>query len=390
MKTIYVAFILLVSTTIASCDQKKKPTNTLTEATPQTTATVKKDSVILSFSFVGCNRIDRHNTDTINNPSTANTYALQRIFDDVNAKENKPDLFFFLGDLVLAESTLVNLDTQLKAWKSLYEKDSISKSNIEMIAVPGNHEMLYSEEVSKDDWEEFPLKGSTDVWLQYMKEYMPAHREQAPNADGLDNRLTFAFTRQNVGFVVMNTDTYNPPVKTNPYGLGLEGQVPTDWVIDKINTYKKDSAIEHIFVLGHRPYYVGGMPVTDHGGLPAGPELWPAFQKAKVVAMLSAHVHDYERWQPINDSLGGGTYQIIAGNGGSVNNRHIPHSPPFFGYSTINVMSDGTIAYEAVGYCTGDTYITPVPKNAMEIRDKTTLTWEQNTNIFQYPYQGCN
>lgn len=352
--------------------------NTSSESSEKEITTLTEDEVtpIFSFSFVGCNRIDRHN-QTDNNPSTANLYALERIYDHMNSLPQKPEVFFFLGDLVLAESDTINLNSQLSAWKKVYENNPISKSSVELIAVPGNHEML-----TYTPNGEIPLAGSTDVWLRYMKDYMPTNRKTAPDTLGLDNRLSFTFTRHNVGFVIMNTDTYNPN--------GLEGQVPVSWVNRQVEAFKKDIVIDHIFVLGHRPYYVAGVPDTGHGGLPQGGQLWPTFEENRVVAMLSAHQHDYERWQPINDSLGGGTYQIVAGHGGSVNNRHVPHSPPFLGYSLITVMSDGTIELDTQGYCTGDTYLTPVPKNPMTSRDKTILTWTKNSKGFPDPYVGCN
>ena len=343
-------------------------------------AVVVEDSVIFSFSFMGCNRIDRKDVeDSV--PSTANKYVLQRIFSEMSSLERKPELFFFLGDLVLAESTTQKLHNQLKAWMALYESDSFSKSGIELVAVPGNHEMLYSREVGTD-WKEFPLKGGTDVWLMFMEPYMPTDRDKVASSDTLDNRLTFSFTRANVGFVVMNTDSYNPPSTKNPYGV--EGMIPTQWVIDKVNQYKADTAIEHIFVLGHKPYYVDGVGNTGHGGLPEGPTIWPKFQDAGVVAMLSAHLHDYQRWQPINDSLGGGTYQVIAGNGGSKG------TAPFFGYSTIDIMSSGKVRLNSVGFCIGDPYTAPVPGNPTTSRDSTLLTWAKNPDAFVQPYTGCD
>jgi len=264
---------------------------------------------------------------------------------------------------------------------ALYESDSFSKSGIELVAVPGNHEMLYAREVGSD-WKEFPLKGSTDIWLKYMAPYMPVDRDRVASSDTLDNRLTFSFTRANVGFVVMNTDSYNPPTAKDPYGV--EGMIPTQWVIDKVNQYKADTTIEHIFVLGHKPYYVDGVGNTGHGGLPEGPTIWPKFQDAGVVAMLSAHLHDYQRWQPINDSLGGGTYQVIAGNGGSKG------SAPFFGYSTIDIMSSGEVHLNSVGFCKGDPYTDPVPGNPTTSRDSTVLTWTKNPAVFPQPYTGCD
>ncbi|WP_299681322.1 metallophosphoesterase [uncultured Dokdonia sp.] len=372
-RILWSSFIALIL--VGSC--KNNTETPIQETTEEELGVISKKQAtpVFSFSFVGCNRIDRHNQSS-SNPSTANVYALERIYQDMDSLSQKPELFFFLGDLVLAESTLPNLDSQLKAWEKLYDVNPISKSGIELVAVPGNHEML-----SYTPNGEIPLAGSTDVWLKYMKKYMPTGRKTAPDTLGLDNRLTFAFTKHNVGFVVMNTDTYNPN--------GLEGQLPVSWVNNQVEAYKKDSAIDHIFVLGHRPYYVNGQPDTTHGGLPQGGQLWPTFEKNGVVAMLSAHQHNYERSQPINNTLGGGTYQIVAGHGGSVNNRHVSHSPPFFGYSLITVMSDGSVELDTRGYCTGDTYLTPVSSNPMTSRDKTTLTWAKNPNTFTNPYTGC-
>ena len=377
MKAPITLLILFLIIGISSCKSDKKEK---VEPLVEEEAIVEKDSVIFSFSFMGCNRIDRKDVeDSV--PSTANKYALQRIFSEMSAMERKPEMFFFLGDLVLAESTTQKLHDQLKAWLALYESDSFSKSGIELVAVPGNHEMLYAREVGSD-WKEFPLKGSTDIWLKFMAPYMPADRDRVASSDTLDNRLTFSFTRANVGFVVMNTDSYNPPTTKNPYGV--EGMIPTQWVIDKVNQYKADTSIEHIFVLGHKPYYVDGVGNTGHGGLPEGPTIWPKFQNAGVVAMLSAHLHDYQRWQPINESLGGGTYQVIAGNGGSKG------SAPFFGYSTIDIMSSGDVRINSVGFCIGDPYTEPVPGNPTTSRDATVLTWAKNPDTFVQPYSGCD
>lgn len=377
MKAPITLFILIFIIGISSCKSDKKEK---VDPVVEDVVAAEKDSVIFSFSFMGCNRIDRKDVeDSV--PSTANKYVLQRIFSEMSAMERKPEMFFFLGDLVLAESTTQKLHDQLEAWLALYESDSFSKSGIELVAVPGNHEMLYAKEVGSD-WKEFPLKGSTDIWLKFMAPYMPADRDRVASSDTLDNRLTFSFTRANVGFVVMNTDSYNPPTAKDPYGV--EGMIPTQWVIDKVNQYKADASIEHIFVLGHKPYYVDGVGNTGHGGLPEGPTIWPKFQDAGVVAMLSAHLHDYQRWQPINDSLGGGTYQVIAGNGGSKG------SAPFFGYSTIDIMSSGDVRLNSVGFCIGDPYTEPVPENPTTSRDATNLIWAKNPDNFVQPYTGCD
>ena len=87
--------------------------------------------------------------------------------------------------------------------------------------------------------------------------------------------------------------------------------------------------------------------------------------------MLSAHVHDYQRMQP----GGKGTYQIIAGNGGSKGEA------TFFGYSVINIMKSGEIQLISMGIDKQDPYYV-APKDPFTIRDETKLTWSKNANPY--------
>ncbi len=81
----------------------------------------ESDKPIFSFSFTGCNRIGRI-AQSSDNPSTANKFAMQRIFKELTDEEYQPELFFFLGDLVLAETNTTNLKTQLGAWNEIYKE----------------------------------------------------------------------------------------------------------------------------------------------------------------------------------------------------------------------------------------------------------------------------
>jgi hypothetical protein len=366
MKSIYYVTILSCLFLFTNCKDKKPKAEEKAAA-----EVVLPAKPIFSFSFVGCNRVNWGDvTDTI--PSTANRGVLERIFKELVAEDQQTELFFFLGDLVLAESTLPNLNTQLAAWKKLYDANPISKSGIEMVAVPGNHEMLYSEKDAAGKYKEYPLKGATDIWLKYMGEYMPKKRDTVGGKESYINSMTFSFTRHNTGFIVMNTDTYNAPPKGKLHGK--EGMVPTPWILNKIKEYQKDQTIEHIFLLGHKPYYVCGVPRVDHSGLPEGPILWPAMQAAGVTAMLSAHVHDYQRSQPGDE----GPYQIVAGNGGSEG------SATFFGYSTITILDDGNVELVSKGFDVGTPYDKVSDKPSI-VRDRTMLTATKNAN----PYP-CN
>lgn len=353
---------------LSTCNPEKPGTET-----SATNTTEEKDTLLFSFSFAGCNRIDYNdrNNDSATNASKANLSALKRIFNELSREQQKPVLLFFLGDMVLAENTTEDLDNQLAAWVEQYRDSSFSKiqaSGIELVAVPGNHEMLYYKNYGISGHDEWPLKGATDIWMKHMQVYMPADREAIGGADSLDNRMTFAFVRYNVGFIVMNTDTYNAPTQANPYGV--EGIIPMEWIINKVQAFREDPEIDHIFVLGHKPYYIDGKPETGHEGLPEGPALWPKLKESHVVALLSAHVHDYQRMQPGNE----GTYQVIAGNAGSKG------AATFFGYSTIRVYKSGVLELISKGYDIGQPYYKPVPDHPFTVRDSTRLTWSANAN----------
>ncbi|MFT5857964.1 MAG: hypothetical protein ACI865_000048 [Flavobacteriaceae bacterium] len=354
MKKSFIVFGLLIAI-LSSCSTDTANDTTLSESTPPA------DAIELSFVFVGCNRMwwkDPMHSDK----SMANINALKRVGDELAGLPDKPDLFFFLGDIVSGEATDPILNTQLSTWASDYNGStfgSLKSSGIELIAVPGNHEMLNQHET--------PLAHTTQTWMKHMGKYMPKKRDTITGATSKVNQMTYSFTRGNVAFVVMNTDTYNEEGKNN---IGLEGQIPYTWVKNKVSEYHADTSIHHIFALGHRPFYVACKRDTSHQGMPnpdRSTPVWDAFESANVAAMLSAHVHQYQRMQPNNK-----TYQIIAGNGGSPLYDSIP--PPFFGYTRINVWSSGRIELISNGYKGVVPYYAKSP-HKWSIRDQADLNW---------------
>lgn len=353
--------LLALCCMLAACSQGKK----------QSPPTTSEDTIALSFAFIGCNRIaykDRKES----NASKANVPALQRTFKELSAMKQKPDLLFFLGDMVLGEKDSSSLETQLAAWVAQY-KDAkfspIANSGIELVAATGNHEMLFYDNANGG---EYPLQGATEVWLKYMTDYMPIDRDKVPY-DTLINGATFSFVRDSVAFVVMNTDTYNAAPAGQQFGE--EGQVPADWINQQVSKYSTSEAIKHVFTLGHRPYYVDNQYDTLHGGFPDGPKVWPTMVQNKVVAMLTAHQHKYQRWQP----EGEGTYEVIAGQGGTYSGAN---TPQFYGYSLINIYKSGRIELVTKGWGLPNPTWGSAPDNPTITRDSTTLTYTKN----KYPY----
>lgn len=353
--------LFFISCTDTSSDTKE-------ESNDSKLVVEEKDSIVTSFVFVGCNRLWWK--DVQKETSSANVNVLKNIFTHVAHSDTKTDYFFFLGDIVNGEATNEILESQLDYWNKDYNNGVFSdfaSTGIKMIPVPGNHEMLNQNET--------PLEGTTDTWLKYMGKYMPADRDSIPNSPV--DRMTYGFTHGNIGFIVLNTDTYN-----TIDGVGLESQFPYDWVKNQVAKYKADPAIDHVFVMGHRPFYTNclnygdelvcteGEPHacvrnTTHSGI-GTPEksspVWNAFEQNNVISMLSAHVHQYQRLQP-----NGKTYQLIAGNGGSPLDKRTP--PAFFGYTRINVWKSGRVEMISEGYDAPAQYNDPVDDPKWSQRD---------------------
>jgi Calcineurin-like phosphoesterase len=349
--TKHLLYACIALATLCACGGKKAEENN-SQAQSLVGAAGVPDPILTRFVFVGCNRLDRGDTTAAiaagySDASMANLPALNRIYSEVSALTPPPDYFFFNGDMILGESSLHEMNRELTQWVKDFDNSPVKTANIPLIPIGGNHEFLTWTGVKINKHTEWPLKGAIDVWMNLMGSYLPANRVKVPGTDAQINQATFSFTKGNVAFVVMNTDTYN---ETDSAGhKGWEGMIPMQWVVNQCSTYNADPSIDFIFVLGHKPCWVSNKLITSHDGLPEGPQLWPQLQKMKkCIAMLSAHVHDYQRMLP-NNQL---PWQIIAGNGGS-------SDPSFFGYSMINVYQSGRVELVSSGFQTPPVYYDP-------------------------------
>lgn len=362
-------FAALVALLFTSCESTPEPSENETDVVID----ADEDVIVNSFVFVGCNRLWWK--DVNKTSSSANSNVLKNIFKHVESSSIKTDYFFFLGDIVNGEADTATLNQQLSDWNKEYNAGKFSdfkSTGIKMIAVPGNHEML--------DQQEQSLSGTTDIWMKYMAQYMPANRDNVPNSP--DDRMTYGFTDRNIGFVVLNTDTYNTDKK--------ESVIPYDWVKKQVAKYKNDPAIEHIFVMGHRPFYTNCLDYGDtltcpednahecirnttHSGV-RYPEksnsVWQSFEDNNVISMLSAHVHQYQRLQPNQK-----TYQLVAGNGGSPLHHKTP--PKFFGYTRINIYASGRVEMISEGYDAPYPYDRPI--DPMTNKD---TTWTVRDSLY--------
>ncbi|MDP4261969.1 MAG: metallophosphoesterase [Bacteroidota bacterium] len=375
--SVVVAVVLFVALTV--CNDTPAKTDMASGIVTQGII-VNPDSVQFSFVFMGCNRVDGKDiNDSNTNASTANVPELQRTFTEVSGLNPKPVFFFFLGDEVLGLTQKTKtLQDELKAWRKQYADTTFSPlpaSGIQMIAIPGNHEMLYSGKDKKGNHVELPNSQAITVWIKEMNSFVPAKipLNHVGGPDSLDNRMTYSFTYGNTHFILINTDTYDT--------AGVIGMAPAAWINADIIAARKDTAVKHIFLLGHKPaivnkglYEADGDDTMDTSVVKS---IWPVMDSNKVEAILSAHSHQYNRKQPDSSKA----YQVIAGNGGSPYEGAIQHKDSiarqFFGYTIVYIMKNNNVVVQSMGRTVKykDYLETLKPGDSTTVRDLVNISW---------------
>lgn len=330
--------------------------------------TTGSDSVVYSFAVLGCNRIDKADTAgyRVNNPSTANLAQLDRTLADVALLQPKPDFVFFTGDMVIGyanDSTF--LRDELQAWKNHVEHSPVRLAGIPIIAIPGNHES--QNEVKK------ATTSAERTWLQIMAPYIYGSNGPTPETDGVDglqsdqSRLTYSFNFKDAHFVVISSDP-----------VGRDWRPPSHWIADDISEARSNPSVKHIFAFAHKPAYAWdyGKPAEENDGLGMDPAnrdiLWNALEANHAEAMIAAHNHVYRAFQPHNK-----TWMVVAGNGGSKLEPSVYGKDAFYGFTLIQVMSNGNVIEKSYGRNFGPTYHSPCPSDKFPttVRDSNVLSW---------------
>lgn len=344
---------------------------------PPGDAAAADDPIAYSFVVMGCNRINERDI-TPDNPSTANLPQINRSFAEIARLQPTPSILFFTGDLVFGlDPDLAVLERQLRAWIALYQGSPVGpRSGIRLVALPGNHESL---RLAPASYLEVPNAGAEAMWVSVMSPYIAG--DNGPKAGGPDHlatdqsRLTYSFRLRDTHFVVMNTDPY-----------GAVATVPWTWVANDVARARRDPTVRNIFCLGHKPAFTPANATPDFS-LDIHPQqrnrLWNAMNGARVTALMTAHAHMYDRNQyasPDRPSVRG-TWQVIAGNGGSqLDGRWVRGADNgYFGFAFVRVTTTGRVFVESHGrdYPPGQ-YLAPSPPEQFPttIRDRGEITFE--------------
>ncbi len=358
--------LALAALNVAGCSDTSSPS--LTSSSPSSPAYSldmmrMRNVPAYSFVVVGCNRVDK--ADTAGNPSTANIVQLTRTFRDIAALTPHPRFLFFIGDLTLGyTSDTVQLATELRAWRALYEASPLARSGVELVAIPGNHETQNGTKIS--------YAAAERTWLRVMAPYVRrgGNGPRAGGADGLatdQSRLTYSFNDRDAHFITLNTDP-----------VGQDWHVPVNWVAADVRTARAHGA-KHIFAFGHKPAYP--YPTVPTDGLShdqaSRDAFWSALTQGSVEAMFSAHNHVYYRAQPFANT----TWQVIAGNGGSpletTIDLSIPSSGKYYGFVVTTVTNGGRVYAKSYGRdvpAAGYTAAAPAATYPTTVRDSVDIT----------------
>jgi hypothetical protein len=321
------------------------------------------NAVAFSFAVFGCNRVAA--ADTLGNPSTANVPQLNQSFADIAALSPRPKFLFFVGDEVLGYAADTNLlAKQLTAWRALYEASPLATAGVELVAIPGNHEVEGANHLANAALER--------TWLRVMAPYV-SRGGNGPAAGGPDNlqtdqsHLSYSFDFQDAHFLALDSDP-----------TGKDFHVPASWVQSDVAA-AKSRGVKHIFAFAHKPAYPYPTVATDGLSQDTASRnaFWAALQSGQAEAMFSAHNHVFYRSQPTN----GKTWMVIAGGGGSslepTIDPSIPTTGAYFGFTLVSVTNSGRVIARtygrpvpAGGY-TSSTGVTPAT-----LRDSTEITWK--------------
>jgi|WetSurMetagenome_2_1015567.scaffolds.fasta_scaffold00042_21 hypothetical protein len=319
------------------------------------------DPVVKSFIAMGDLQIDSAQSVQVN-PSATNIPQLQQSVADIAALPHKPDYSFILGDLVKGEKFDQGqaLQAQLNAWMKVFQSIPGS-AGINVIPLPGNHEMDYKDEAAKD---EAPLPSSYLVWNNWVESnhFFPfaanGPKPEEANPDKLvqdESRYTFSFDWGAVHIVVINTDTLS--TVTNPAtGLIYYGWIPINWIAADLAAAQANPAISAILLMGHRPIeapdFVAstlyGHTILSVNQYQLASDLATLLQQTpKVKAYLCSHSHSFSAAR-----LKGAprVWQIVTGNGGAkLDKSWTPKGGPYFGFSEVRLHRSGRLSVANYG-----------------------------------------
>jgi hypothetical protein len=251
---------------------------------------------------------------------------------------------FVGGDLVIgyADDGGKILRGQLDGWANLVKAEPLWKRTT-IIPFPGNHEL--DTKIGKERRTNLPATAIWNSW--FSAEGFRQMGSNGPKAGvlGDQSKLSYSFDAGSVHFVILNTDTaiQTPEVLADSAKVA---QIPLKWATDDIELAQRRSSVKTIIVMGHRNLIdpagcAGDSPIDKE----SGSHLLQAIRmSSKVKAYVCAHVH---AWDETLIGGQGGTWQVVAGNGGSkLEEAWNPQGGTYFGFAVFQLYKSGKVVLQ--------------------------------------------
>jgi hypothetical protein len=315
----------------------------------------------MSYTFVvaGDDRVAPE--DTAGNPSTINIYHFKRLLAEVAQLSPLPKYLFFNGDLVLGYTghDTVKLANELRAWIKLYKESPLASSGVELVAIPGNHEIVEKEGSGK-----IAFVTNERIFVREMHDYIrgdngPKATGFVPGTDSLwtdQSRLSYSFDFGGDHFVILSTDA-----------VARESRISWHWLKNDLKDAHENGA-RHIFLFGHKP------PFPSHYESESGMEefkasrdsMWAVIEKYNCDAYFGSHFHLWDSVQMHK----GKTWEIVCGNSGAPMGKDWPQS--YYGYTIVGVSDKVDIT--SMGHDVDkEHYTAPTPDKPTTVRAKFTI-----------------
>ncbi len=322
----------------------------------------------------------------------ANFYIIKKIM--ALAKQQNARFMQFTGDLIGGYlSNVDQMNLQYANWKRAVEPFA---HYLPIYAAMGNHEALSRDFLAKGERygtsiDRFPFETESAEVIFANNFVNPTNgpisedgAKYDPNRKQIDfppyKENVFFYTFDNVAMIVMNSDYWYSPSKNDipVTGGGLHGYIMDNqlaWVKETLKKLEKDTAIDHIFITEHTPFFPNGGHVHDdmwyNGNNSVRP--WVAgkpLEKGiierrdelldllvnksnKVIAILTGDEHNYavteigpdtniypENYEPSKIKLSRTIYQINNGAAGApyYAQEQTPWTNKVTGFSTQNAL----------------------------------------------------
>jgi hypothetical protein len=229
------------------------------------------------------------------------TEVLQYLCEQIKALKPKPDLVFFLGDLVTRAcypDGEGNLHRFIPDWKEIMK--TLPENGIKLYVAVGNRD-LYGPEgwPPQKEWEaEFQTFFSD-----------PPNYDMPDNGPANYKKLAYSFSYDNAFFVVL--DTFGFKVDGSNWDNGLDAE-QLAWFYNQA----QGTDVKFKFVLTHGPAFSPEGFAADSSLR----EMWQTMEQFKFSAFYCGHEHIFSRWkinQSVDPTIAWSMTQTLSGTAGA-------------------------------------------------------------------------